>query len=54
MIPISEALEIITRETFPLSAETIDLADSIGRVLAENIFADSFYHVDILARDFCL
>jgi molybdenum cofactor synthesis domain-containing protein len=41
MIPISEAIEIITRETIRLSAETIDLQNSIGRVLAEDIFADT-------------
>ncbi len=40
MIPISEALEIIRRETFSLDAETIDLENSVGRVLAENIEAD--------------
>ncbi len=40
MIPISEALKIIKRETFSLSSETIDLENSIGRVLAENIKAD--------------
>jgi molybdenum cofactor synthesis domain-containing protein len=41
MIPISEAIEIITRETIRLAAETIDLQNSIGRVLAEDIFADT-------------
>ena len=40
MIPISEAVEIIERESFSLPSETIDLANSIGRVLAENIKAD--------------
>lgn len=40
MIPISEAIKIIKRETFSLEAETIDLRDSIGRILAEEIFAD--------------
>ena len=40
MIPISEAIEIITREAFALPAETIDLRDSVGRVLAEDISAD--------------
>jgi molybdopterin molybdotransferase len=40
MIPISEAIRIIERETFRLPAETIDLENSIGRVLAENIEAD--------------
>jgi molybdopterin molybdotransferase len=41
MIPISKALEIITREIFPLESETVDLPNSIGRVLAEDIFADT-------------
>ena len=40
MIPISEAFEIIKRGTFSLAAETIDLNESIGRVLAEEILAD--------------
>jgi molybdenum cofactor synthesis domain-containing protein len=40
MISISEAIKIIRRETFPLEAETIDLRESIGRVLAEEIVAD--------------
>ncbi|HEX9962736.1 MAG TPA: molybdopterin molybdotransferase MoeA, partial [Pyrinomonadaceae bacterium] len=41
MIPISEALEIIKREAFRLAAETIDLENSVGRVLAEEIRADT-------------
>ena len=40
MIPISVALEIIKRETFSLETETIDLADSVNRILAEEICAD--------------
>ena len=40
MIPISEALKIIESETFSLETETVKLEDSVGRVLAENIFAD--------------
>ena len=40
MIPIPEAIKIIKSKTSPLHAETIDLADSIGRILAENIKAD--------------
>ena len=40
MISISEALKIIERETFSLAAETIDLEDSGGRVLAEKVVAD--------------
>jgi len=40
MIPISEALKIIERETLALKTDTIDLENSIGRVLAENVKAD--------------
>ena len=40
MIPINEAIEIITREAFSLSAETIDLDNAVGRVLAQDVNAD--------------
>jgi len=40
MISIYKALKIISRETFALRSETINLENSIGRVLAEDIFAD--------------
>jgi molybdopterin molybdotransferase len=40
MISIFEALAIIKRESFALKSETIDLENSINRVLAENIAAD--------------
>lgn len=40
MISISEALKIIKRELSPLKTETIDLHDSVGRILAENVKAD--------------
>lgn len=40
MIPIAEALKITERETFPLETETIDLGNSVGRVLAETVRAD--------------
>lgn len=40
MIPVSEAIKIIESETFALENETIDLRESTGRVLAEEIFAD--------------
>src|SRR5688500_10907163 len=40
MIPVSEALRIIKREVFLLSIEEVDLAESIGRILAEDVFAD--------------
>ncbi len=41
MIPISDAIEIIKRETAPLKAEKIYLADAVGRVLAEDIVSDT-------------
>ncbi|MBV9242593.1 MAG: molybdopterin molybdotransferase MoeA [Acidobacteria bacterium] len=41
MIEISEALRIIERETPKLGVEKIRLADSVGRVLAEEIEADT-------------
>lgn len=41
MIPISKAISIIEREASPLASERIPLADAIGRVLAENIIADT-------------
>ena len=40
MISISEALKIIERETRSLETETIDLDDSVGRILAETVVAD--------------
>lgn len=40
MIQISDALEIIKRETFALAAETVFLEDAVGRVLAEEVRAD--------------
>jgi len=40
MIPISEALDIITRETPRLSVESVDVGASVGHVLAEDIVAD--------------
>jgi molybdenum cofactor synthesis domain-containing protein len=40
MIPISEASEIIRRETFRLETETVDLGKSVGRVLAREVRAD--------------
>lgn len=41
MIPISRALELIERETHQLGAEKVDLADSVNRILAQNIIADT-------------
>ena len=41
MITIAKALTIIHGESKPLASERIDIHDAIGRVLAENIVADS-------------
>lgn len=41
MIPISKAIDIIKRQTGLVGAEQVELIDSVGRVLAENIFADT-------------
>jgi molybdopterin molybdotransferase len=41
MIPISEAISIIKRETPVLEPETVDLSAAGGRVLAEDVLADS-------------
>src|SRR5438128_2702103 len=41
MIPIAEATDIIKRETIRLGSENVALSDSVGRVLAEDIVADS-------------
>jgi molybdopterin biosynthesis enzyme len=40
MISILEAVEFIKRQTYLLKAETIDLRDSVRRVLAQDIFSD--------------
>jgi molybdopterin biosynthesis enzyme len=40
MISISEAIRIIQHENCLLEAKTVDLEESIGRVLAQEIFAD--------------
>jgi molybdopterin molybdotransferase len=41
MIPVSKALKIIAEETPLLGLERIALEDSIGRILAEDVVADS-------------
>lgn len=41
MIPVSKALKIIARETSEVRSERIALEDSLGRILAEDIVADS-------------
>ncbi|MBX3297359.1 MAG: molybdopterin molybdotransferase MoeA [Acidobacteria bacterium] len=41
MIPISKALKIVGREVRALPAERVPIEDAVGRVLAEDIFADT-------------
>jgi molybdopterin molybdotransferase len=41
MIPISRAIKIIKSETGSLGSESVRLGESVGRVLAEDIYADS-------------
>src|SRR5712691_10515202 len=41
MIPVSEAIHIVTARTRPFELERIFLADALGRILAEDIVADS-------------
>jgi molybdopterin molybdotransferase len=40
MIPVSKALKIIDQEIGPLGTERVDLAESVGRILAEDVAAD--------------
>lgn len=40
MLTAEVALERVARETQPLDAETVDVADALGRVLAEDIASD--------------
>ncbi|MBD0372731.1 MAG: molybdopterin molybdotransferase MoeA [Pyrinomonadaceae bacterium] len=41
MIPVSEAIEIVRAQTPRLGPEEVELADSLGRVLAEDVIADT-------------
>src|SRR3954470_10070208 len=41
MIPIAQAIEIVLAQSSRLSAESIALAESVGRILAEDIVADT-------------
>jgi len=41
MISVAEALEVVLANTRPLSAEVFPLPDALGRILAEDIIADS-------------
>jgi molybdenum cofactor synthesis domain-containing protein len=41
MISISKAIDIVRQNVLPLGAETVELHDAVGRVLAEDIEADT-------------
>lgn len=41
VVEIAKALKLISREVCPLGSEKIALADAVGRVLAENVLADT-------------
>lgn len=41
MIPITEAIEIVLRHASPVGVESVKLKNSVGRILAEDIIADT-------------
>ncbi|HWS88339.1 MAG TPA: gephyrin-like molybdotransferase Glp [Pyrinomonadaceae bacterium] len=41
MIPVSEAIRIVVEKAGPLAAERVALGEALGRVLAEDAFADT-------------
>jgi len=41
MIPVAEAIAIIKETTLPLPSELVDVASALGRILAEDVVADS-------------
>ena len=41
MIPVAEAIRIVVEETEPLAAGRVALGEALGRVLAEDVFADT-------------
>src|SRR5919107_2641374 len=41
MIPVEEAIRIILEKAAPLPLESVALADAVGRVLAEDVAADT-------------
>lgn len=41
MIPVSEAIAIVEGETTPLGTDPVPIADSVGRILAQDIIADT-------------
>src|SRR5438067_74043 len=40
MIPVSEAIGIVREKTAPLEVERVEIADAMGRILAEDVYAD--------------
>src|SRR5919112_3004881 len=41
MIPVTEAIRIVVGKASPLAAERVALGEALGRVLAEDVFADT-------------
>jgi molybdopterin molybdotransferase len=41
MIPVTEAVRIVVEQAEPLAAERVALGEALGRVLAEEVFADT-------------
>src|SRR5919205_106379 len=41
MIPVNEAVRIVVEKAEPLAAERVALDEALGRVLAEDVFADT-------------
>src|SRR5215216_3458895 len=41
MIPVTEAVRIVVEHAEPLAAERVALGEALGRVLAEDVFADT-------------
>ncbi len=41
MLPVSDAIQIVREQTRPLASEAINLRDALGRILAEDVVADS-------------
>ena len=41
MIPVNEAVRIVLHNVSPLEIESVSLSDSLGRILAEDVIADS-------------
>src|ERR1041385_9492277 len=41
MIPVAEAIDIVLAQTSPLPVESVAISESIGRILAEDVIADT-------------